>query len=276
MDQKLPPPTPYPEINAVLSQLFAGVRSVLGRRLVGLYLGGSLAAGDFNPRRSDIDFLSVTEGSLPSEFISTLRAMHARLSASGLAWAGRLEGSYIPRDALRRYDPARARHPALRVDGSFDIDQHGPDWVILAYIFRQHGIPLAGPPLPELIDPVSADDLRRASRGILEEWWAPQLIDSHRLLSGEYRAYAVLTMGRILYTLQQGEVVSKPAAARWAQAALGGRFAALIQRALAWPSDPLENTLAETLAFIQDTLVHSRQDKGGKPGGMEKLFKEGE
>ena len=48
-----------------------------------------------------------------------------------------------------------------------------------------------------------------------------------------YRAYTVLTICRMLYTLEFGTIVSKPTAARWAREALGPRWAPLIDRALA-------------------------------------------
>lgn len=49
------PPTPSPEVNAVLDRLHQGVSSILGTQLAGLYLHGSLALGDLNPASSDID-----------------------------------------------------------------------------------------------------------------------------------------------------------------------------------------------------------------------------
>ena len=41
-------------------------------------------------------------------------------------------------------------------------------------------------------------------------------------------------MCRILYTLEHGAVVTKPVAARWAQATLASRWRPLVQDALAW------------------------------------------
>ena len=76
-------PTPYPYVNEVLQALLANVGAILGERFYGLYLYGSLASGDFNPRRSDIDFLVVTEGLLPEEMIAALDEMHAQMAASG-------------------------------------------------------------------------------------------------------------------------------------------------------------------------------------------------
>ena len=54
----------YQEINGILDELLSGVKTVLGSRLVGLYIHGSLASGEFNPQTSDIDFLVVTRSSL--------------------------------------------------------------------------------------------------------------------------------------------------------------------------------------------------------------------
>jgi len=225
----------------------------------GMYLGGSLASGDFDPQRSNIDFVVVTAGELPDEMLSALEALHVRIAASGSKWAKRLEGSYIPQHALRRYDPAHARHPALSVDGSFGVDGHGSDWVIQRHIMREQGVVVAGPASQALIDPVQPNDLRRAALGILREWWAPQLHDPARLHSSEYQAYAILTMCRALYTLQYGTVVSKPVASRWAQEALGERWAALIERALAWRHDAQLDNLNETLDFIRYTLERGQQ-----------------
>src|SRR5215467_6256645 len=52
------------EVDAVLAELLAGVRGTLGLQLVGIYLDGSLAIGDFSEHSSDIDVLVVTEETL--------------------------------------------------------------------------------------------------------------------------------------------------------------------------------------------------------------------
>jgi len=247
-------PTSYPEINAVLADLLSRVQDELAELFVGLYLHGSLAIGGFDPLRSDIDFLVVTASELPADVLPVLAGMHARLSASGSAWATRLEGSYISQEELRRYDAARADHPALRVDGSFDVDHHGYDWVIQRHVIRERGITLCGPPTSSLIDPLRPEELRRAAAATLREWWAPMLEDAVRLHRREYQAYAVTTMCRALYTLHHGDVVSKPDAARWAQGEVAEQEAELISEALAWPRAPQADRLSETLAFVRRTL----------------------
>ncbi len=247
-------PTSYPDVNAVIHVLLSEVKAVLGSRFVGIYLYGSLATGDFDPQRSDIDFVVATADELPAEMISALGAMHARMAASGLKWATKLEGSYIPRQALRRYDPTDA--PCLQInEGHFRVGRLGSEWIIQRHTLREQGVVVAGPVPQTLIDPVQPDDLRRAVRGFLHEWWSPMLRSPDpRLHGSEYQAYAVLTMCRALYTLQHGTIVSKPVAARWAQETLDERWGALIECVLTWrPGAPL-NELNDTLDFIEYAL----------------------
>ncbi len=250
-------PTPFPEVNAVLQLLLAEVRRTLDQDFTGLYLYGSLSSGDFNPRSSDIDFLVVTAQALSEERVQALREMHARIAASGLKWAKKLEGSYIPLADLRRYDPAHAVHPSIGMDWEFGVYPHGSDWIIQRHILRQQGVTLAGPPPATLIDPVRADEIRRAVRETLGDWWRGQLEDPHRLQSREYQAFAVLTMCRALYTLRLGDIVSKPVAAGWAQRTLAQRWAGLIERALAFEHDDGIDDIDETLEFIRYTIENA-------------------
>ncbi|HSD82758.1 MAG TPA: aminoglycoside adenylyltransferase domain-containing protein, partial [Anaerolineae bacterium] len=174
----------------------------------------------------------------------------------GLKWAKKLEGAYIPQPALRRYDPNAA--PCLAInEGRFFVAGQGSDWIIQRHILREYDAKLAGPSLRDLIDPVQPEDLRYSVREVLREWWEPMLRDPAWIRTGEYQAFAVLSMCRALYTLQQGAVASKPVSARWAQQTLGEHWTNLIEWALTWePDTPLDN-LSETLEFIRYTVEHS-------------------
>jgi hypothetical protein len=238
--------------------LLSGVQAILGSQFVGMYLYGSLAGGDFNPETSDIDFLVVTAGELSNDLVSALHALHVRLAAGGSTWAARLEGSYITQPALRRYDPADGPFPCIN-EGEFYVARHGSDWIIQRHVLREHGVTLAGPAPRTLIDPVEPDDLRRAVLELLRSWWTPMLTDPARLRRPGYQAYAVLTMCRAHHALEHGTIVSKPAAARWAQAALGEPWATLIAHAVTQRHDAQPDDLSETLDFIRYTLERSRQ-----------------
>jgi predicted nucleotidyltransferase len=248
--------TPYPEIDLLLDQLCGQMQTVLGSCLVGLYLHGSLACGDFNPQTSDIDFLVVTDGPLSIEVFHTLKEMHARLFESRLAWSQKLEGAYIPREDLGRYDPSHAPIPWLGVDGHFALERLGSDWILQRWSLREKGIVVSGPALHDMIDPVSSDDLREAVLTSLREWWSPPFPSPDRFLSSEYQAYAVLTMCRSSYVLENGCVASKPQAARWAMETLEDQWHALIASAEAWRPGVLFDRFDDVVRFILYTLGH--------------------
>jgi hypothetical protein len=262
MPTAFPNMTPYADVNQVLHTILSGAHTILADRFVGMYLYGSLALGDFAPGRSDIDFLVVTTGDTPEDDFLALQAMHDGIAASDSPWAMEIEGSYIPQEALRRYDPANVRHPHIdRGGGRLRIEQHDTDWVVQRHVLREHGTVLAGPPLDSLIDPVLPRELRGALLELMRGWWAPMLDDPTHLRSPGYQDYAVLTMCRVLYTLEYGTIVSKPVAARWAQATLDERWVPIIERALAWGHDLTDETLNDTLSFIRYTVERIAQDE---------------
>ena len=253
-------PTPYPDINAVLDELLSSVRVVLGNSFIGLYLHGSLAYGDFNPQTSDIDFLVVTGTRLPIETFFALKDMHARLFASGMAWSQSLEGAYIPKEDLRRHNPALAPIPWLGVDGHFALETLGSDWILQRWILREKGLSVFGPPLKPIIDPISAQDLKEAVHASLRDWWSPPFPSPERFQSGEYQAYAVLTMCRSLYVLDHGAIASKPEASRWAMETLDERWQTLIAAATSWRPGIEFDRLNETMGFILFTLCSSEDN----------------
>ena len=249
-------PTPYADVNAVVAELLARVRTVLGPRFIGLYLDGSLAIGAFDPAKSDLDFLVVTDDHLPEAVVQALHDMHAQL-ATASAWGPEIEGSYIPRDALRRFDAANAQHPYIdRGSASLAVERHDVDWIVHRHVLREHGVAVVGPELKTLIDPVTPADLRGAVREMLDGWWRPDPACRAKLDHPFYRAYAVLTMCRMRYTLVHGTVVSKPVAAEWAQTTCP-RWRSLIDDALAW-SRETPPALDATLDFIRSTREEHR------------------
>jgi predicted nucleotidyltransferase len=258
-------PTTHPEVNRLLRILLEGVQAVLGDRLIGLYLDGSLTSGDFDAD-SDIDFVAVTDGEITEAAFSGLQAMHDRIAAMDSPWAIQLEGSYISRGALRRYDPENAMHPNIERGAGerLKMARHEEDWIIHRHILRRRGVPLMGPEPKTLIDPVSPDDLRHAVRSSLRGWFASLLDDPAQINNGGYQSYTVLSLCRILHTLESGAVLSKAAAAQWGRETLDGRWTPLIDRA--WkarhnpPQAAPESDVKETQEFIRYALERSKNN----------------
>ena len=247
-------PTPHAEVNALLRRLYSDARAILGSQFVGMYLYGSLSYGGWDAASSDVDFLFVTEDVLQPSMLDALRGMHERIAASSLPWADMLEGSYIPRAGLRRYDPANDRFPTIGIDWEFGLGDHGVQWIIERYIVREHGVIIDGPPPQTLIDPVTPDDLRYAARASLTNFWAQQVHGPDWLRPRNYQAFAILTMCRASYTLQHGTVASKVEAAHWARRTLPAPWPSLVERALAWLHDEQPDDMDDMLAFVRWTV----------------------
>lgn len=228
-------PTAFPELNAVLEELVAGARGVLGENLVGLYLQGSFAVGDAD-EHSDVDFIVVIERELTAEEQRGLQTLQERLFELASHWAQHLEGSYVPRDRLRRLDPEH--EPWFY----FDNGATEPAWdnhdnnAVVRWSLRERGIVLVGPDPKQLVDPVSADDLRAGALWALAEWeeWLPTLSS----WSARFQPDAVVSYCRLLHTLETGWVGSKPEAAAWALGALDTEWHGLIREARAERPDP--------------------------------------
>jgi hypothetical protein len=264
-------PTPFPEVNAILNVLLPDVQAILGKQFIGMYLYGSLAYGGFD-QDSDVDFVVVTQDELPDALFLDLQAMHARISTLASWCATQLEGTYIPQHALRNYDPVRALH--VHIDRGRDehlkrMEIEAADlsrawwggWVLLRAVLRENGLPLAGPTLKTLIEPVALDELKQAMLAILEGWVEPLLMEPDQIKNRGYQSYIVLTLCRILYTLEYGTIVSKPVAARWTQEKFGKPWSALIERAWTGRHNPgaqaSRQDMNGTLDFIRYTLEHS-------------------
>ena len=91
---------------------------------------------------------------------------------------------------------------------------------------------VTGPDPRALIDPVTPEDLRQAMREILRSWLEPMLTQPTPFRQRGYQSYTVLSICRIMYTLEFGRIVSKPVAVDWVEETLGKRWIPLIERAL--------------------------------------------
>jgi len=247
----------YPSVMAAVHGLAGGARESLGESLVGVYLHGSLATGDFNVDRSDIDVAVVTREVPSPPEIAMLRVLHERLHVDHPRWGRSIEAIYVPTGELRRDVPSTRPLPAVHTDDGFEVKPLGPDFVIHRHVLREYGQTVTGPNPKTLIRAVSPTALRHAQVASLREWWAPQLGDSSRLTDRAQQSHAVLTMCRALYMLEVSAVASKPAAARWAQQRLGDRWSSLIERALRWPRSGVADELEATLEFIAYTIAQA-------------------
>jgi hypothetical protein len=257
-------PTPYPYVNNLLQMLYERVYAIFGEHIVGMYLDGSLASGDFD-QASDIDFILVTDDEITPDQFTALQAMHAQIAELDPLWGIQLEGSYLPQYAIQRYDPAHSRYPNIErgPDERLKLADHNQTWDTHRFILREQGIALIGPPAHTLIDPVPPDQLRQAMQVILSSWAVKILEHPEQLNSRGYQSYVVLSLCRMLYTLERSAITSKPDAAKWAMETLEERWHPLIVGALEGRlnanGEAASEAIKGTLEFIRYTIDRARQ-----------------
>ncbi|UMP05387.1 aminoglycoside adenylyltransferase domain-containing protein [Amycolatopsis sp. EV170708-02-1] len=224
--------------------------------VLGLYLYGSAAAGGLKPD-SDVDLLLVTRRSLAEEERAALVSLLLRLSG----WrghAGRFPDA-VDRRPIELTGIVAGGPPARRdfqcgewlreefVEGCLPGPVDDPDVVILAATAHAAHRVLLGPALAEVLDPVPPDLLRDAALGVI-----PGLLAE---IEGDERN-VLLTLARIVATVETGRIVSKDAAA----AMVGG--GALLERAragyLGAASDDWTGLSAEVAALARALADRAR------------------
>jgi hypothetical protein len=111
-----------------------------------------------------------------------------------------------------------------------------------------------------MIEPVDPAEMRRAAAVIAGKWLDQARQDPGWIAWVRQRgslSFVVLTLCRLLYSLETGSVASKPAAAHWASARLDGRWEQLILRSLAGQQEQgavPEEEVEEMLALLRYTV----------------------
>ncbi|WP_166802335.1 nucleotidyltransferase domain-containing protein [Microvirga pakistanensis] len=114
----------------------------------GIYIVGSVALGDYQEGRSDIDFVALVEALPGGPHLESLARIHAAMAASE---GPPFDGFYIEQDQLGRTSLLGKRVP-FSLHGAFHADAACPEvnpvtWLCLAH----HGIAVRGSP-PETLD----------------------------------------------------------------------------------------------------------------------------
>ena len=243
--------TAYPDVDALLGQLLDGIRNALGERLLGLYLYGSLVAGDFTPGTSDVDLLAATATIIDEREFALLDAMHQRVAAERPEWDGRIEIAYVSAEALQTFREKASPIGIMSPGEPFHIVEAGHDWLVNWWVVRENGITLYGPPPQQLISPITRREFLDVVRDHARRW--PEWLQGRKRRKSQ--SYAILTMCRAWYAVTFGRQPSKQQAARWVQEQLPER-SALIERALEWrvapENDDDDQHYPETVQFVAD------------------------
>jgi hypothetical protein len=257
---KLNTVTPYSDINALLDEWVHGIKRLLSDKVIGLYLSGSLAYGDFVPDRSDIDLQAVMRIPLTEDELKAVEQLHKETERNWPAWADRVECSYVSLELLRDLTPPTTPRPWWGF-GTFYADAPaGNEWIINHYLLSRHGVALEGPDFNQLIPVIDIQAMQKASARDLFQEWVPKIDDAKWLSNSHHQSYLVLNLCRILHTVFDGEPGSKKIAGQWAKAAYP-QWKDLVEEAERWAYGDEMKRQADAVAFLKFAVDRVNETK---------------
>lgn len=244
-------PTQYEDVNSLIQYLLSDIKDILGEKLVGFYLDGSLVLGDFDHDVSDIDLVAALSSNMNDTEFEALEKMHDKFAQDHEEWEDRIEVCYITTDALASVKSKTSIIANISPGEPFHRRESNIEWIMNWYVLRDKSITLFGTPAKIFVEPISKDEFVQAIKAHIKSW--KKYVDDMHKRKGQ--AYAILTMCRALYAIKNGEQVSKKQAAQWAMKELP-EWSGLIQNAIEWRETKDESqvnheaTFPETKKFV--------------------------
>jgi streptomycin 3"-adenylyltransferase len=252
------------EVRAQVERLVVLLRAHVGDDLAGIYLHGSLSMGCFNPARSDLDLLAVSER--PMSLSTKWRVAQVLLRLSGAP--SPIEISFLHRGQL---SPWTHPTPFDLHYGESHRDQYERDLGSGAWkdwnrqvqrdedlaghvkVARCRGVCLWGAPIEDALPDVPRADYLASVLADLE--WS-------RDRAGVTLDYRMLNLARAWAYLETGEVMSKDEGGVWALGELPARHAPAVEAALRlYRGGAVASVLDDE--SIQETVEHIERQIAG-------------
>ena len=228
----LQPPKDTNDAEQIMLIIKQNYSTILGDKLLGIYVHGSLAQQCFHWNSSDIDFIAVVQSPLTlaekTAMVRTLCDMKDDLPPRGV------EMSVMLREVCRdmpypapfelHYSPMW-EHEYLENPEAFCARMHGVDYDLASHVMSLHyaGIAVYGPSIARVFGEVRPADfldaIRRDLNGIAQN------LDMEPV-------YGLLTLCRALIYIREGRVESKQVAGHWAVERLDDLYRPLLLAAL--------------------------------------------
>jgi predicted nucleotidyltransferase len=269
------PDHPYPELRDVLSAFVQEIAAELKENLVGIYLVGSLATGDFD-LDSDIDFLVVTNTELNEADMHALQDIQIKIHHIDYYPAKHLEGSFISISDLNDWSIVGKKKLLYFDNGSTTYEQstHDNQWHV-RWVLRERGITLIGPKHHSIVKPIPIDEMMNEIKSAMvrtKEIFEDEIDRPLSFYNSRFgQSFFVLTYCRMLHSLHTGTIQSKKAGARWAKEFVDPSWIDLIDQA--WKEREgvrfmvkiqqraEQKLLVETLAFIKYAISQTENKK---------------
>ncbi|MGH0431756.1 nucleotidyltransferase domain-containing protein [Bacillus hominis] len=194
------------EVQQLMEQYIAELKEIFSdEKIVGVYIYGSIALGAFHIETSDVDFVTVISDSMNEAEKQQIIELHKKLRKSTLG--KRMDGMYIPLADLGKYNDEMDEY-VYCAEGKADVgywDINAVTW----WTLKNQGITVTGKEVENLPFQIQWDDVVNTMKYNVEHYWSEKAKRPYLFFIEEWVESAVVTMGRILYTLENKTIVSK-------------------------------------------------------------------
>lgn len=194
------------EVKQLMEQYIVELKEIFSdEKIVGVYIYGSIALGAFHIETSDVDFVTVISDSVNKAEKQQIIELHKKLRKSTLG--KRMDGMYIPLADLGKYNHEINEY-VYCADGKADIG-HWDINAVTWWTLKNQGITVIGKEAEDLPFQIKWDDVVNTMKYNVEHYWLEKAKRPYLFFIEEWVESAVVTMGRILYTLDHKTIVSK-------------------------------------------------------------------
>ncbi|MED4680964.1 aminoglycoside adenylyltransferase domain-containing protein [Bacillus nitratireducens] len=194
------------EVKQLMEQYTVELKEIfLDEKIVGVYIYGSIALGAFYIETSDVDFVTVISDSVNEAEKKQIVELHKKISKSTLG--KRMDGMYIPLADLGKYNDEMNEY-VYCTDGKANIG-HWDINAVTWWTLKNQGITVIGKEAEDLSFQIRWDDVVNTMKYNVEQYWSEKAKQPYLFFIEEWVESAVVTMGRILYTLDHKTIVSK-------------------------------------------------------------------
>lgn len=214
----------------LLDNYFTSINEAFSDKVFGVYIYNSIALGEFNYKKSDIDFITILNNPLSDKELKLLSLIHKKLNKEN-PYGKKLEGMYIQLNDLGKNNSQIEPYPyfadgKLTYSGYYDINY------VTWYVLKNHGIEIKSPKVCDLNFQVEWANVLETMNYNLNIYWKDKSNKNILFLFDNWIEFSILTLCRILFTLENKKIASKIEAANFSIEFLSSNWTLIIKEAV--------------------------------------------
>lgn len=217
-------------IKPLMLDFESALRHSFPGKVYGVYLYNSIALGAFDPVKSDIDYIVVLNSDFTEPEAVRLKQIHKYLFRR-YRYARKLEGMYIPKGEIGKKSAKIKPHLYYCRQKLQQKARHNIN-AVTWWTLLNNGIGVNSPDIRFLKVRIPPEELVESMRHNLNIYWKSKLERRLIFLTDYWVEFSVLTLCRIVYTLENQKVVSKCEAAKTVRESLPEQYRDVVSEAL--------------------------------------------